>query len=122
MTARSVPEWRGKTPDTAIPLRVRLRVFDAYKGRCASCTRKLTPADKWDCDHITALVNGGEHRERNLQPLCSWCHSDKTKADVKQKSENNRRRAKHLGQHKPRGRSLDQPEMEEAHGRHGCAP
>jgi len=55
-----------------------------------------------DVDHIIPLANGGEHRERNLQVLCSWCHGAKTKEDVKKKSKSYRVRQKHYGIKKPR--------------------
>lgn len=94
---RSTEEWIGATPDTAIPPRVKVRVLLKHDGYCAKCNRRLM-IGKWDCDHITALANGGENRESNLQPLCiSPCHSDKTKADVAEKSKVARVRAKHLG-------------------------
>lgn len=94
---RSLPEWKGKTDDDAIPRAVRLRIFQRHKGVCPKCTRKLIPG-KWQCDHIKALVNGGEHRERNLWPLCtSPCHSEKTKADVAEKSRVHKRAASHAG-------------------------
>ena len=32
--ARSVPEWVGKSDDTRVPPRVRIRVYDAYDGVC----------------------------------------------------------------------------------------
>lgn len=109
MTGRSVPEWIGKNADSAIPPRIRVRVFEAHGGRCAGCTRKIGPADKWDCDHIQALANGGQNRERNLQPLCSWCHGDKTKADVAEKAVTYRKKAKHIGVKKRAGNSLSHP-------------
>lgn len=91
---RAVPEWIGKSPDVRIPERVRLRVYMKHNGRCPACTRKL---EDWDCDHIVALANGGEHRESNLQPLCvSPCHSNKTRADVEEKSRTYRIRSKHV--------------------------
>ena len=99
---RSVPEWIGKTPDTAIPPRVQLRVFDSAKGRCANCTRKIGAADPWQCDHIQALVNGGQNRESNLQCLCSWCHIAKTRVDVAEKSAVYQKRVKHVGVKKPK--------------------
>lgn len=94
---RAVEEWIGKTDDTAIPARVRLRVFEQCKGLCGSCQRKLYPGDKWDCDHRVALVNGGQNREKNLRLLCAWCHKSKTRQDVAIKSKTYRTRAKHLG-------------------------
>jgi len=99
---RATPEWVGKTDDAAIPPRVRLRVFERHGGVCALTGRKIAPGDQWDCDHITALVNGGEHRESNLQPALRQAHREKTKADVALKAKANRVRAKHLGIAKPK--------------------
>lgn len=79
---RQVDEWIGATDDSKIPDRVQLRVFQNFNGICPKCTRKLIPG-KWDCDHIIALALGGEHREKNLRPLCRVpCHSDKTREDA----------------------------------------
>jgi 5-methylcytosine-specific restriction enzyme A len=94
---RNVEEWIGKTDDQAIPPRVRLRVFERTSGNCAECTRRLQPGG-WACDHIVALVNGGQHRESNLRALCNEpCHSSKTAQDVAEKSKVRRKRAKHVG-------------------------
>lgn len=101
MTARSVPEWLGKTPDAAIPQRVRLRVFERYSGICQETFRKITPADKWDCDHEIALANGGEHRESNLRPVLREAHRAKTKDDVALKAKIARVKAKHTGAKTP---------------------
>ena len=99
---RALPEWIGKHDDQAIPPAVRVRIFERFKATCPKCTRKMEPG-KWQMDHIKALINGGEHRETNLWPLCtSPCHSQKTKADVAEKSKNYRVRAKHNGIKKPR--------------------
>lgn len=95
---RSVPEWIGATPDTPIPPRVKLRVFLAHGGICHLSGRKITPADKWDCDHVKAIVNGGENRETNLAPALRDKHREKTAEDVAEKSRINRIRLKHLGQ------------------------
>lgn len=98
MTRRTVPDWQGKTPDASIPPRVRLRVIDRQQGRCAHCDRKLGMAgERIDIDHITALANGGEHAEPNLQALCAPCHGLKTGADVAEKARVDRKRKKHLG-------------------------
>lgn len=94
---RSVPEWVGKVPDAPIPPRVRLRIFEAHGGICALTGRKIMPGDEWDCDHITALANGGEHREGNLQPVLRAAHREKTRADVAIKAKADRVRKKHLG-------------------------
>ena len=102
MNKRSVPEWIGKTPDTAIPSRVRLRVFEAHDGTCALTGRKIHPGDQWDCDHKQALANGGEHRESNLQPVLREAHRKKTAEDVKLKAKADRVRKKHLGLKTPK--------------------
>jgi len=99
---RTVPEWIGKSPDSAIPPRVKVRLFEKAKGKCECCTRRIGAGDKWDADHIVALVNGGENRETNLQVLCSWCHKAKTKQDVKAKSKTAKVKAKHLGIKRPK--------------------
>lgn len=96
--SRTVPEWSAKTDDAGIPPRVRLRVFDRFGGVCqCGCTRKITAGEAWDCDHIVALINGGEHRESNLRPLITAHHKDKTREDVAEKSRVYQRRASHLG-------------------------
>ena len=97
MTARTVPEWRGATPDTRAPARVRLRVFEAHGGRCYLSGRKIMPGDVWELDHIKALINGGENIESNLAPALKDAHREKTNADVAEKAKVNRVRLKHLG-------------------------
>jgi 5-methylcytosine-specific restriction protein A len=96
---RSVPEWRGKTDDTAIPDRVKLRVHAKAEGRCAKC---CTETLSGQYDHAISLVLGGENRESNLQFLCVPCHKAKTKLDVKLKAKVARVRKRHLGIKKPR--------------------
>jgi 5-methylcytosine-specific restriction protein A len=99
---RAVPEWIAKHDDEAIPPRVELRVFQKHDGCCPKCGRKLRPGH-WACDHITALINGGQHRESNLQPLCNTpCHSQKTAEDVAEKSRTYKRRKSEVGIKKPR--------------------
>lgn len=98
MTGRAVPEWIGKTPDSAIPPRVRLRVFERHGGVCHLSGRKIRAGDLWECDHVRALINGGEHRESNLAPALKDAHREKTNEDVALKSKIARVRLKHLGQ------------------------
>lgn len=100
---RELPEWIGKTPDTPIPARVRVRVFERHGGRCHLSGRKIMPGDVWDCDHVIALINGGENRETNLAPALRDPHRKKTAEDVAIKSKTYRMRARHLGL-KPKSR------------------
>lgn len=99
--SRSVGEWIGKTDDSPIPPRVRLRVFAAHNGICHISGRKIGVSDAWDCDHVVALTNGGEHRESNLAPALRDKHREKTAEDVKQKAKNDRVSKRHLGIKKP---------------------
>jgi 5-methylcytosine-specific restriction protein A len=94
---RKVPEWRGKTPDTKIPDRVKDRVFDRFNGICYLANRPIAPGEPWDAEHVIAIINGGENRESNLAPALRDKHKGKTAADVAEKSRNYRKRTKHLG-------------------------
>lgn len=82
MTGRSVPEWIGATPDSAIPKAVKLRIWERYGGRCAITGRKLQVGDAYDFDHILPLALGGEHRETNIQLVSREAHKEKTREDV----------------------------------------
>lgn len=103
---RTVPEWRGKTPDTPIPPRVRLRVWERAAGCCGECNRKLGAGEKWQVDHRLPLILGGEHREENLRVICSWCHEGKTGQEMAFKSKVYHRAAKHLGIKRRKGRPM----------------
>lgn len=100
---RSVEEWIGATPDTPVPPRVRLRMLEAKKHRCHKCTRKILVGEEWTCEHLIALINGGQNREKNLDVTCCNCLPAKNAADVAEKAMIYRKRAKHLGikPHKP---------------------
>jgi 5-methylcytosine-specific restriction protein A len=100
--SRSTEEWIGKTDDSAIPPRVKVRVFERHGGRCHISGRLIRAGEAWDCDHIVALCNGGQHRETNLAPALTEPHKAKTAEDVAEKSLVARVRAKHLGIKKPR--------------------
>lgn len=94
---REVEEWIGAAPNQAIPPRVRARVFERHGGVCHIAKRKIRAGEAWECDHVIALVNGGQHRESNLAPALKDMHSEKTANDVAIKSKVARQRAKHLG-------------------------
>jgi 5-methylcytosine-specific restriction protein A len=93
---RSVAEWIGKSDDTPAPPRVRLRVWDRCEGKCHRCARAIPTGDAWILEHLIALINGGENRERNLCLTCSWCKPIKDAEDVAVKAETYRVRSKHI--------------------------
>lgn len=111
---RSVPEWIGKTDDTPVPDRVRLRVLECFEFRCDGVLANgdrcgiLLKDQSWTCDHKKALINGGENRESNLHPLGDkCCNPKKNAADVAEKSATYRARLKNYGvRRKPKGRPM----------------
>lgn len=100
---RSIPEWIGKTDDTPVPPRVRVRVFERYHGRCqCGCGRLIRAGERWDCEDTIAIINGGERREANLKPWLTEHHKGKTAKDVAEKAAVYRKKAKHLGVFAPK--------------------
>ena len=99
---RELAEWIAAHDNQPIPRRVKMRVLDRSEGVCGICTVPFGDGKKIEFDHSTALVNGGEHRERNLRAVHAACHRLKTKEDVAEKARNYRKRAKAVGIKKPR--------------------
>lgn len=94
--SRAVEAWIGKTDDSAIPPRVRLRVWDRELGKCHRCARKIPVGDAWIIEHRVALINGGANAEPNLCLTCSWCKPIKDAEDVAEKAKTYVVRAKHI--------------------------
>lgn len=104
---RALPEWIGKTPDAAVPPRVRLRIFLRYDGRCqCGCNRIIRPGEDWQCEDTVAIINGGERRESNLKPWLTEHHKGKTRRDVAEKSRVYRKATKHVGIKLRKGRPM----------------
>lgn len=95
--SRAVAEWIGKTDDTAIPPRVRMRVFTSKVGKCHRCSRKIGAGEAWTCEHLIAIINGGANRESNLDVTCCFCLPVKNAEDVAEKSRVYRKAAKNVG-------------------------
>lgn len=86
MSPRAVEEWIGKHPDQAVPPRVRMRVLERFNRRCYLTGREIRPGDRWEIEHMHALILGGEHREKNFAPALVDPHKEKTAAEMKVKS------------------------------------
>lgn len=95
--ARSVDLWIGRTDDSPVPPRVRLRVWEREGGMCHRCQRKIPAGDAWIIEHLVALINSGRNEETNLCLTCSNCKPIKDAEDVKLKAKVARVKAKHLG-------------------------
>lgn len=102
--SRSTEEWIGRSDDSQIPPRVRLRVWERFEGKCHKCQRKINAGETWTCEHLKALINGGSNRETNLGITCNWCLPGKNAEDVAEKSKTYKRRSKHLGLAKKKSR------------------
>ena len=112
---RKVKEWIGKTPDSRPPQAVRVRVFDRFKGVCHITGRKIGVKDKWQCDHVKRLADGGENRERNLAPALqeSDAHVAKTAKENSEGAKATRARAKHIGaEDEPKKKIAQRPREE----------
>jgi 5-methylcytosine-specific restriction protein A len=94
---RSVDEWIGTTPNSAVPPHVRLRIFDRCKGVCHISRRKIMAGERWDLDHVIPLADGGEHRESNLAPAIADKHREKTAEENRDRAKVRGKRSKHLG-------------------------
>lgn len=97
--AREVKEWIGKNDDHVPPPRVRDRVFERELGRCHKCGRTIDAqgGESWTLEHLIAIINGGENRERNLGCTCSFCLPAKNREDMAIKKKNTRVRYKARG-------------------------
>lgn len=105
---RTIEEWAGKSDDSAIPDRVKLRIHLRCKGKCQACGRKIDHRNPAAYDHVVPLADGGGHRENNLQVLCHFpCHQLKSAEEAGQRAQSRRVQKKVSGiKRKPRGRPL----------------
>lgn len=99
--ARTVDEWIGATDDQRAPPRVRERIF-TRDSTCHLCKCEIQTGQKWDLDHVKALINGGENRETNLRPAHRKCHVGKTALDLAEKAKVAAIRKKHIGITRPK--------------------
>ena len=86
----------GTTPRN-LTRRDKLRVWERDKGVCQSCKRQLTAADKWICEHVRALENGGTNDDANLAVFCEPCAAVKTPKDHATAAKAKRQKQRSLG-------------------------
>lgn len=95
--SRHLPEWVARHDDQRVPPHVRARVFDRHGGICHISGRKIMAGERWELEHVKALILGGEHRELNLAPALVAPHRVKSAGEVALKAKIARTRQKHLG-------------------------
>lgn len=105
---RAIEEWRGRTDDSAIPDRVKLRVHLRCGGKCQACGRKIDHRNPAAYDHIVPLADSGGHRENNLQVVCNFpCHQVKSAEEAEQRAKLRRVQKKTAGiKRKAKGRPM----------------
>jgi 5-methylcytosine-specific restriction endonuclease McrA len=54
-------------------------IFKAQRGKCAYCRKSIK--DRYDIDHIIALINGGSNWPSNIQLCCENCNQRKSSKD-----------------------------------------
>ena len=96
----------------AIPTYVKQRILDRYGWKCYLTKIDLRPlSGQIDFDHVIALCNGGEHRERNLAPIWRPKHREKTAADVSERAATDRKVAHHYGLERPKQKIARAPKL-----------
>lgn len=68
---------------TGRPLQNRRLNMWKINPRCKLCNHIVSYPDGFELDHVIPLYIGGEDIESNCQILCSECHRNKTKSDLK---------------------------------------
>lgn len=106
---RSVPEWKGSTDDAMPPPRVRLRIFNRHEGICHISKRKIAAGERWQLDHIVALIDGGANVESNLAPALTEPHKQKTKQEVSRKAKIDAIAKRNLGIKSEKKRTIQSP-------------
>lgn len=92
----------GTTPRKPMGQMRRLRIWEAHKGVCILCNRKIDGVrDEWIVEHVRALVLGGADSDENCAPAHESCRRVKDKVDVASGAKAKRMKAKHLRIKKP---------------------
>lgn len=85
------------TTKRKVSKRDKLRIWERDKGVCQSCKRQLTARDKWICEHLRALENGGTNDDANLAVYCQPCADEKTPRDHATAAKAKRQKSVSLG-------------------------
>ncbi len=106
------PEDVGTTPRKALTPTQRLKLFEAHKGICVLCDRKIQAGEAWIDEHLTPLSMGGSNDLSNRGPAHKPCALAKTNGkdgDLAKAAKAKRVKMRFLGIAKPKGRPLQGP-------------
>lgn len=90
----------GSTPRKPLTPTQRLKLFEAHKGICCLCERKIQAGEVWIDEHLTPLGLGGSNETANRGPAHEACAAGKTNGkdgDLATIAKAKRRKMKHLG-------------------------
>lgn len=110
--SRAVAEWIGKTPDTPIPPRVKVRILRRQNHKCGITGAPIPPGVTPDYDHTIALINGGQNRESNIRAVLPDPHKVKSKNDVAEKVKTDAMTIKAFGLASPKQKIPNRPKPE----------
>lgn len=78
----------------------RLKIFEAAKGICHICSRKIQIGEPWDVEHRRPLSMGGTNDPANLAPAHLKCHGVKSSKETTDRAKCDRVRANFIGARK----------------------
>lgn len=91
----------GTTKRKNMTPRLRLKIWEAYKGICVLCNGKIDGVrERWVAEHIIPLSLGGADDESNMAPVHEGCALAKTfgkSGDIAKAAKAKRVKSKHLG-------------------------
>lgn len=99
----------GTTPRKALTPTQRLKLFEAFQGRCVLCDRKIEAGEPWIDEHLRALGLGGTNAAENRGPAHKACADAKTfgkDGDLARIAKAKRVKMRHLGIRQRKGPPL----------------
>lgn len=90
----------GTTPRRPLTPTQRLKLFEAFQGRCVLCDRKIEAGEPWIDEHLRALGLGGTNAMDNRGPAHKVCADLKTHGqdgDIARIAKAKRQKMRHIG-------------------------
>jgi len=114
LAGRAIPEWRGKTANSAVPDRVRLRISLRYSRKDALTGEPLRKG--WHIDHATALKDWiateqypHGNVEHNMQPVNAEVNTAKAAQENRDRKKVTKLQSKSLNITRPKTKITSRP-------------